>query len=495
MKPPVPSASAALAAASEPAANCHLAPGVRAAVEAHPCYSEDAHHHFARIHVGVAPSCNIQCHYCNRKYDCAGEGRPGVVRERLTPEQAIDKVRAVARAMPRLSVVGIAGPGDALASAGATFRTCALVAREFPDLALCLSTNGLALPEHVGTIVALGVRHVTVTINMLDPHVGERIYPWIALGGRRIRGREASRILSERQLEGLERLAGRGVLCKVNSVLIPGVNDGHLPAVSQKVRALGAFVHNVVPLISAPEHGTHYGLRGQREPTAAELEAVRAACGGGVMRHCRQCRADAVGLLGQEGFAPEGAPASGPGPADAAAARSRQAHRGDVAGQRARRAEATARALREVAGAGALRIRVAVATRGEGKVNEHFGHAREFQVYDVSAAGVRLVAVRRVPAYCAGGEGEEDALAAVVRTLGDCAAVLASRIGRCPRERLRSAGIEPVQEHAFAFIEEAALACLRVRARAERRAGPQAPPAPAAVGGERSCGGCGGGAC
>ena len=48
-------------------------------VKNHPCYSEEAHHHFARMHVAVAPACNIQCNYCNRKYDCSNESRPGVV--------------------------------------------------------------------------------------------------------------------------------------------------------------------------------------------------------------------------------------------------------------------------------------------------------------------------------------------------------------------------------------------------------------------------------
>jgi len=42
----------------------------------------------------VAPACNIQCNYCNRKYDCANESRPGVVSEKLTPEQAAKKVLA-----------------------------------------------------------------------------------------------------------------------------------------------------------------------------------------------------------------------------------------------------------------------------------------------------------------------------------------------------------------------------------------------------------------
>ncbi|HQA11307.1 MAG TPA: nitrogenase cofactor biosynthesis protein NifB, partial [Zoogloea sp.] len=33
-------------------------------VKNHPCYSEEAHHHYARMHVAVAPACNIQCNYC-----------------------------------------------------------------------------------------------------------------------------------------------------------------------------------------------------------------------------------------------------------------------------------------------------------------------------------------------------------------------------------------------------------------------------------------------
>ena len=45
----------------------HLPDHIREKVENHPCYSEKAHHYFARMHVAVAPACNIQCHYCNRK--------------------------------------------------------------------------------------------------------------------------------------------------------------------------------------------------------------------------------------------------------------------------------------------------------------------------------------------------------------------------------------------------------------------------------------------
>ncbi|TJW42736.1 MAG: nitrogenase cofactor biosynthesis protein NifB, partial [Mesorhizobium sp.] len=58
----------------------------------------------------------------------------------------------------------------------------------------------------------------------------------------------------------------------------------------------------VMPLISDPAHGTHYGLTGQRGPNAMEMKALQDRLEGGakLMRHCRQCRADAVGLLGED---------------------------------------------------------------------------------------------------------------------------------------------------------------------------------------------------
>ena len=252
-----------------------LPPEIWEKVKNHPCYSEQAHHHYARMHVAVAPACNIQCNYCNRKYDCANESRPGVVSEKLTPEQAAKKALAVAATIPQMTVLGIAGPGDPLANPAKTFKTFELVAAQAPDIKLCLSTNGLALPEHVETIVKYKVDHVTITINMVDPEIGAKIYPWIFYKHKRYEGVEAAKILSEHQLRGLEMLTARGILCKINSVMIPGINDKHLVEVNRAVKSRGAFLHNIMPLISAPEHGTVFGLSGQRGPTARELKALQ----------------------------------------------------------------------------------------------------------------------------------------------------------------------------------------------------------------------------
>jgi nitrogen fixation protein NifB len=442
-------------------------------VKDHPCYSEQAHHYFARMHVAVAPACNIQCNYCNRKYACAAENRPGVVARRLEPAEARDQVLAVAAEMPQLSVVGIAGPGDSLANPRRTFETFRLIAKAMPDLKLCLSTNGLALPDHVEAIRALNVDHVTVTINALEPEIAARIYAWIYWNKKRLTGIEAARVLVVRQLDGLQALAAAGVLVKVNSVLIPGINDEHLPELSRTVMARGAFLHNIMPLIARSEHGTRFGLDGRPEPTAEELLVVQEACGGArLMRHCKQCRADAIGMLGEDRrdeFTPERLAArAAEGKTTAPDARVREAYRRFVEKERRRR-EAARDRLREGLAelVGGRVVRIAVATKGGNRVNQHFGHTTAFEVYEVSAAGVRHLGSRRADNYCQGGHGDDERWPAILEALAGCEAVLVSKIGRGPVKRLAANGIRAVEDHALQDIEEAALAYLRAVAAAE----------------------------
>jgi nitrogen fixation protein NifB len=426
-------------------------------IKDHPCYSVEAHHFFARIHVAVAPACNIQCHYCNRKYDCANESRPGVVSEKLTPEQAAHKVLAVAAQLPQLSVVGIAGPGDALADHRRTFATCDLISAKLPDVKLCLSTNGLALPDHVEAIRARGIHHVTITINAIEPVIAERIYAWIFFDRKRRSGREAARILIERQWQGLQLAVAAGLLVKVNSVMIPGINDEHLKEVSAEVRRRGAFLHNIMPLISDPAHGTHFGLIGQRGPTPSELKALQDGLTDGVnlMKHCRQCRADAIGMLGEDrcrDFTLDRIASAPAEPND----NGRHAYYDYVERERAHQRgakESAAQALRSAPAD--ARMLVAVCSKGSGRINRHFGHASEFQVFEVDRDGVRLVGHRRAGRYCQGGFGEEDVLAATIDALEGVAAVLCAQIGRCPREELERAGIKAVDDYAFEYIETA----------------------------------------
>jgi nitrogen fixation protein NifB len=108
-----------------------------------------------------------------------------------------------------------------------------------------------------------------------------------------------------------------------------------------------------------------------------------------------------------------------------------------------------------------IAILIAVATKGSGRINQHFGHAKEFQVYEVSTSGAKFVGNRRVDNYCQGGFGEEESLETVIRAINDCVAVFMSRIGHCPREGLLKAGIEPVDRFALEYIEQSAIAYFR----------------------------------
>lgn len=445
----------------------HLPEAIRQKVFNHPCYSEEAHHHFARMHVAVAPACNIQCHYCNRKYDCANESRPGVVSELLGPDQAVKKVMAVAAEIPQMTVLGIAGPGDPLANPERTFETFRQLTEKAPDIKLCVSTNGLALPAAVDELCQHNIDHVTITINCVDPEVGAKIYPWVFWNNRRIKGRKGAKILIEQQQKGLEMLVERGVLVKVNSVMIPGVNDEHLKEVSKIVKEKGAFLHNVMPLIAEAEHGTFYGVMGQRGPTNDELMALQDECAGdmNMMRHCRQCRADAVGLLGEdrgEEFTMDKVEEMEID-YEAAMVKRKAVHdaiEAELEAKRARPNEAlvTLDGIREKETRPVL---MAVASSGGGVVNQHFGHATEFLIYEASPTDVRFVSHRKVDLYCSGGDTCGDAettLEKIIRTLAGCEVVLCSKIGFEPWGMLEEAGIQPNGEHAMEPIEEAVAA-------------------------------------
>lgn len=277
---------------------------VKKNIQGHPCFGGN-HHKNGRIHLAVAPRCNIRCGYCTRKHDCANESRPGVTSRLLTPAEAMEKVRLVMAGEiigPIIKVVGIAGPGDPLANEE-TFETFRLVGERFPHLIKCMSTNGLLLPEKIELLRDLDLRSLTVTINALDPRVGGVIYRHVTYRGRRYTGTEGARILMENQFEGIERAVGYGMTVKVNTVLIPGVNDDQIMGIAEKVSSLGGSVMNVMPLIPQAE------FAGVAPPTHEQLEAVRSANERiiGQFKHCRQCRADAIGLIGDETFGSQAA--------------------------------------------------------------------------------------------------------------------------------------------------------------------------------------------
>lgn len=265
-------------------------------IQEHPCYSEKASHTFGRAHLPVAPKCNVQCNYCIRKFDCVNESRPGVTSEILKPKQALEKVKEIISQYHFIKVVGIAGPGDPLDNEE-TFETFRLVHEEYPHLILCVSTNGLLLPDKIDLLEKYGVTNITVTMNAIDPEIAAKIYQYIDYNGKRYySSREMGEILVSRQLEGIKMAITKKMLIKINTVYIPGINDHHIPDIAKKISEMGVYIHNIIPLIAQAKFAHIL------PPTMEEKIAMQEKCKPYVrqMSHCQRCRSDAVGCLGKD---------------------------------------------------------------------------------------------------------------------------------------------------------------------------------------------------
>ncbi|MBS7655891.1 radical SAM protein [Candidatus Bathyarchaeota archaeon] len=258
-------------------------------ISVHPCFNSSAHFKFSRMHLPVAAKCNIQCNYCNPKKLNKCEFKPGYAEKLLTPLEAFKKVEDAIKVYPTLKVVGIAGPGDPLANKE-TFETFKLINESFPWLTKCLSTNGLLLPDKISKLVKLNIKTVTITINTINPNIGSKIYSWINYNNKIYTGIEGSLILIKNQLDGIELASKNDLKVKVNSVLIPGINDLELVNIAKEASIRGAFLMNIIPLIPS------YKFKNFRPPTCKELNEARKECEAYLpqFRLCQQCRADGV---------------------------------------------------------------------------------------------------------------------------------------------------------------------------------------------------------
>jgi len=373
---------------------------------AHPCFDEEAKHTNARVHLAVAPKCNIQCNYCNRKYDCVNESRPGVTSSILTPGQAAGYLRELDTRMDNLAVVGIAGPGDPFANPEETLETMRRVKADFPEKIFCLSTNGLDLEPYIDEIAELGVSHVTLTINAVDPAVTAKIYKWVRFGKHVYRGEEGAKLLLQRQLACIPLLKAKDITVKINSIIIPGINEDHIEEVAKVCASLGADVINCIPLIPTAE--TPFAE--VEKPDTKMIFRVRTLASEHLklMSHCARCRADAAGLLGQD-------------LTEVHALMKEYASRLDL--------DTTDRPY------------VAVATNEGLLVNQHLGEAGSFYVYRQTPKGFQFVDERIAPKPGSGDQRWVD----MARILKDCRALLVSGVGETPKSILKSCGVHVVE--------------------------------------------------
>jgi nitrogen fixation protein NifB len=264
----------------------------------------------------------------------------------------------------------------------------------------------LNIGPYIKHLAEFDVSHVTITINAVDPEIGSKIYSWIRDGKVIYRGKRAAEILLQRQLDAVEQLKEAGITVKINTIIVPGINEHHINKVAEKIAESGADLQNCMvmyknagtPFANLPELSseTVATLRRQAEEIIPQ------------MKHCTRCRADAVGLLDDD----------------------------KSAEFRSCLSDCSQKVILNE-----TKPFVAVATHEGILVNQHLGEAFRVQIWGETDNEYHYIEDRYTPEA---GSGIRRWLE-LADTLKDCRAVLASGIGATPKHVLEEHGIVPIE--------------------------------------------------
>ncbi|MBE0527536.1 radical SAM protein [Candidatus Thorarchaeota archaeon] len=262
----------------------------------HPCFAESRKELWARIHLPVAQHCNVKCIFCDQSIGSSCHtSKPGFANSLMEPQDAISRAMEEVENDSSLRIIAISGPGEPLANEE-TFTTLEGIRKQNESLNFCLSTNGVLLEDCVPRLLELGVTSISVSVNAIFPETAASIYDWARIDGKVTRGKEMGRIVIKKQFAGIKRAAALGMIIKVNTILIPGINTNDIDYLSKEVANFGASLQNIVPLIPC---GKNLGLR---SPTANELGCARLTGSKHIRQftQCKQCRSDVVGIPGKD---------------------------------------------------------------------------------------------------------------------------------------------------------------------------------------------------
>ncbi len=284
---------------------------------------------------------------------------------------------------------------------------------------LCLATNGLNLLPYIDELVKIDVSHVTITINAVDLEIAAKVYSWIRFNKRVRKSIDGVETLLTNQLAAIKELKKHDVIVKVNSIIIPGINDEHISEIAKTVSELGVDIFNPIPLYKNPESAFGH----IDEPSKAAVLEIRKQAGEYLpqMHHCTRCRADAVGKLGDEEDAE------------------------------------MMQAMKDVKKSNCETVSLtddnsytAVASMEGVLVNQHLGEATELSIFKWDGDEPKLIEKRSLPQK---GSGNERWLQ-LAEIIQDCGHLMVSGIGEKPRLLLEENGISI---HLVEGIIEAAL--------------------------------------
>lgn len=382
--------------------------------DSHPCFGATGRASTGRIHLPVACLRNSRLRYGVRE-------SKGII---MSPVQALAHLQEVVATGKNVGMVGICGLGEPFANADATMKTLALVREAYPEMPLCVTTNGMHVAPYAKELAKLGISHITFEMHAVNTAIAEQIYAWIRPAKKTIPLTEGVAYLIKEQVEGIMACKEAGLTVKVNTTLFGNINADHIEAIACTMSGLGVDIMSVAPCPASEENvaGTvahditaEADADGSMVPTAEALQAAREA----VARHMPlmvgwdQCGYEPLGQSevivntscdANSDTALVGAKEKGP----------------------------------FIPKPTASRPNVAVASAGGMEVDTHLGHAQKFLIYGPREDGLACLLEAREAPEAGGGDSRWQNLSA---TLSDCFAVLVSGVGQKPRQVLGENGI------------------------------------------------------
>lgn len=166
------------------------------------------------LRLSVTELCDLRCRYCMPEDGICKKKHEEV----LTEEEMVRAVRAAASlGVNKLRITG----GEPLVKKN-ILSICEKTAAVDGITELCMTTNGILLPQYAKDLKAAGVRRLNISIDTLD----EQKYAYITRRGQ-----------LKDALAGIDAALSTGFdKIKLNAVLIGGFNDDEIPALAELTR-------------------------------------------------------------------------------------------------------------------------------------------------------------------------------------------------------------------------------------------------------------------
>lgn len=154
------------------------------------------------LRLSITDRCNLSCFYCR-----GTAPMPYIPHSRILRYEEMLRFAGIARkqGIRKLRVTG----GEPFARKNCTDFLLRL-RKEFPDLRICLTSNGTLLEPHIGELRKLALESVNISLDSFKPETYARI---------------TGKPLLDAVLGNIDRLLAAGIRVKVNAVALKGITD------------------------------------------------------------------------------------------------------------------------------------------------------------------------------------------------------------------------------------------------------------------------------